>query len=72
MTNTYMHRNPNHSAPRNSQTQIVARDVEYHQAAAMRAARMIAHQYTRETKNKFKRECLDHLMASVSGCGVSV
>lgn len=39
---------------------------EYHQAEAMRAARMVGHQYTKEAKKAAKRECLGHLIASLA------
>lgn len=46
--------------------------VSYHQSAAMYAANMIRFQYTKESKTKFRRECLEHLKASLSHQGVSV
>lgn len=41
--------------------------VAYHQSAAMHAAKMVRLQYTRESKNLFRRECLEHLKASLFG-----
>lgn len=37
-----------------------------HQSAAMHAALMVRCQYSRESKSKFRRECLDHLKASLT------
>ncbi|MGO2287010.1 hypothetical protein [Pseudomonas lundensis] len=37
-----------------------------HQSAAMHAALLVRYQYSRESKNQFRRECLDHLKASLS------
>ncbi|WDH25017.1 hypothetical protein [Pseudomonas chlororaphis] len=37
----------------------------FHQSAAMYAAHMVRFQYTRDSKNKFRRECLEHLKASL-------
>lgn len=43
-----------------------------HQSAAMRAALLVRCQYSRESKTQFRRECLDHLKASLArGQGVS-
>ena len=42
---------------------------EAHQIAAMHAAKMVAHQYTREAKKQCKRACLAHLIASLAPTG---
>ena len=42
---------------------------EAHQMAAMHAAKMVAHQYTREAKKQCKRACLAHLIASLTPAG---
>ena len=36
-----------------------------HQSAAMRAALLICCQYSSESKIQYRRECLDHLKASL-------
>ncbi|MGH8424489.1 MAG: hypothetical protein ACRER3_19395, partial [Pseudomonas fluorescens] len=36
-----------------------------HQSAAMHAALLVRCQYSRESKSQFRRECLDHLKASL-------
>ncbi|MFK3971082.1 hypothetical protein ACI2KS_10185 [Pseudomonas sp. NPDC087358] len=54
------------AAPRNVNSQIVAREVAAHQEAAMLAARMIKFQYSTEAKNRFRRECVTNLKASLS------
>ncbi|RON17923.1 hypothetical protein BK660_21780 [Pseudomonas brassicacearum] len=41
--------------------------LSYHQSAAMYAANMVRFQYTKESKTKFRRECLEHLKASLKG-----
>lgn len=46
---------------------FVSHQKSFHQSAAMTAAQMIRFQYTRNAKNEFRRECLDHLRASLSG-----
>jgi hypothetical protein len=56
-----------HSAPQNVDPKSVAHVRNFHQAAAMHAARMIRLQYTREAKGDFRRECLGHLKASLDG-----
>lgn len=38
-----------------------------HQSAAIHAARMIRHQYAPSRKNALRRECIDHLRASLGG-----
>lgn len=54
--------NPRHEiAP----SQIVARDIAAHQQAAMLAARMIRFQYSTESKNRFRRDCVNSLKASL-------
>ncbi|MBC3233986.1 hypothetical protein [Pseudomonas lurida] len=50
---------------------FVSHAMSFHQSAAMHAANMIRFQYTKESKTKFRRECLDHLKASLLHEGVS-
>ena len=57
---------PNNPAPRFLQSQNVAHTRNYHLSAAMHAAHMVRFQYTQGAKNQFKRECLDHLKASLA------
>lgn len=45
--------------------------LSFHQHAAMYAARMIRFQYANESKSKFRRECLEHLKASLLNKGES-
>jgi len=45
--------------------------VSFHQHAAMYAARMIRLQYANESKSKFRRECFEHLKASLRNEGGS-
>ena len=53
--------------------QVVSHALSFHQSAAMYAANMVRFQYAKESKAKFRRECLDHLKASlVHENGVSV
>jgi hypothetical protein len=52
-------------APRNDDSDFVAHAKSFHQSAAMHAARMIKFQYTNESKKQFRRECVDHLKASL-------
>ncbi|WP_143519827.1 hypothetical protein [Pseudomonas moraviensis] len=52
----------NESAPRFLQSQNVAR-CNFHLDAAMSAAKQIRFQYSKPSKNKLVRECLDHLQA---------
>ena len=54
--------NTNESAPRFLQSQNVARS-NFHLNAAMTAAKQIRFQYSKPSKNKLVRECLDHLQA---------
>ena len=58
--------NINESAPRFLQSQNVAHTRNYHLSAAMHAAQMVRFQYTQGAKNQFRRECLDHLKASLA------
>ena len=37
-----------------------------HQSSAMQAALQVRRQYSRESKSKFRRACLQHLKASLS------
>ncbi len=41
-------------------------DRKFHQAEAMRAAKLVGAQYTLEAKKQAKRECLGHLIASLA------
>lgn len=52
-------------APQNSESQNVAREIADHQSAAMLAAKMIRFQYSTEAKNRFRRECVNSLKASL-------
>lgn len=45
--------------------------MSFHQSAAMHAAQMVRYQYTKESKNRFRRECLEHLKASLLHVGGS-
>jgi hypothetical protein len=45
---------------------FVSHALSFHQAAAMYAANMIRFQYTKESKAKCRRECLEHLKASLA------
>ncbi|MCK8669387.1 hypothetical protein M1M11_31375 [Pseudomonas azerbaijanoccidens] len=45
---------------------FVSHELSFHQSAAMYAAKMVRFQYTKESKTKFRRECLDHLKASLA------
>ena len=54
--------NTNESAPRFLQSQNVARN-DFHLSAAMSAAKQIRFQYSKPSKTKFVRECLDQLRA---------
>jgi len=58
---------PEHVATRFDESHFVSHAKSFHQAAALHAARMIGFQYTRNAKNEFRRECLGHLKASLSG-----
>lgn len=42
----------------------------YHQSAALNAARMIRLQYAASSKSALRRECVEHLRASLCGGGV--
>ena len=52
----------NNPAPRFMQSQNVARS-NFHLKAAMSAAKQIRSQYSKPSKNKLVRECLDQLQA---------
>jgi hypothetical protein len=56
----------NDPAPRNEQSLFVAPDISAHQEAAMLAARMIRFQYSTQAKNRFRRECVNSLKASLA------
>ncbi|WP_434695192.1 hypothetical protein J3P89_18260 [Pseudomonas sp. Z1-14] len=58
---------PNSVATQFSDSHFVSYQKSFHQSAAMAAAQMIRFQYTRNAKNEFRRECLEHLRASLSG-----
>jgi hypothetical protein len=62
---------PNLNEPVNTPA-FVSHGMSFHQSAAMYAANMIRFQYTKESKNRFRRECLDHLKASLLHEGVTV
>jgi hypothetical protein len=47
-------------------SQNVSQRCTTHQSAAMHAALLVRFQYSRESKSRFRRECLDHLKASLS------
>ncbi|MBB1614502.1 hypothetical protein A9978_18865 [Pseudomonas sp. UMC65] len=53
-------------ATRFADSENVSHVQNFHQSAAMYAARMVRFQYTRDSKIKFQRECLDHLKASLN------
>ncbi|MGO3563704.1 hypothetical protein [Pseudomonas helleri] len=61
-TQTNLVNSPNNLAPRFSQPENVAR-CNFHLDAAMSAAKQIRFQYSKPSKNKLVRECLDHLQA---------
>ncbi|WP_248769092.1 hypothetical protein [Pseudomonas sp. MWU12-2345] len=68
-TSTDPSNTPNASAPRFSIDENVAHvshTTSFHQSAAMYAAQMVRFQYTKTAKNQFRRECLDHLKASLA------
>ena len=44
----------------------VSRHLTTNQSAAMNAALMISGQYSHASKSKFRRECLNHLKASLA------
>ncbi len=52
-------------APQNGTHDFVAHAKSFHQSAAMYAAQMIRFQYTKESKKQFRRECVEHLKASL-------
>ena len=54
--------NTNASAPRFATSENVARS-DFHLNAAMSAAKQIRFQYSKPSKNKLVRECLDQLQA---------
>lgn len=56
---------PTVNAPSFSQAETVSPVRDFHQCAAMHAAQLVRCQYTRESKSQFRRECLDHLKASL-------
>jgi len=58
--------NPLSVATRLYETQQVSLHCITHQSAAMYAALQVRYQYSRESKFKFSRECLDHLKASLT------
>lgn len=53
-------------ATRFADSENVSHVQNFHQSAAMYVARMVRLQYTRDSKTKFRRECLDHLKASLN------
>lgn len=48
----------------------VSHQKAYHQSAALHAARMIRLQYAASSKSALRRECVEHLRASLCGGGV--
>ncbi|MEO8640939.1 hypothetical protein [Pseudomonas sp.] len=44
---------------------------EFHQIEAMKAAQMVGHHFTKESKKQAKRDCLGHLIASLAPNGAS-
>lgn len=53
--------------PASSNTPInTSQPRDNHQSAAMRAALLVRRQYSRESKIQFRRECLEHLKASLA------
>lgn len=49
-----------------SQPEKVSRHLTVNQSAAMNAALLIGIQYSPESKSQFRRECLNHLKASLA------
>ncbi|MHC8342485.1 hypothetical protein [Pseudomonas sp. RT6P73] len=58
--------NTRHIATLLSQSQNVSRLRIDHQSAAMNAALLVRSQYSRQSKSQCRRECLDHLKASLA------
>ncbi len=54
-------------APQNANHDFVAHNKAFHQSAAMHAARMIRFQYSPSAKSECRRECVEHLRASLAG-----
>lgn len=54
-------------APQNANHDFVAHDKAFHKSAAMHAARMIRYQYSPSAKSECRRECVEHLRASLAG-----
>lgn len=48
------------------ESEKVSRHTVTNQSAAMNAALMISGQYSRASKSQFRRECLNHLKASLA------
>ncbi|MGF0241229.1 hypothetical protein ACQR3P_18430 [Rhodococcus sp. IEGM1300] len=59
-------RNTDHVATLFINSQNVSQPRTTHQSAAMHAALLVRCQYSRESKSQFRRECLDHLKASLA------
>lgn len=61
-----------HSAMDASNTRVPPRDHQkaFHQSAALHAARMIRLQYAAASKAALRRECVEHLRASLCGGGM--
>lgn len=57
-----------HSAMDASNT-VANHQKAYHQSAALHAARMIRFQYAAASKAALRRECVEHLRASLCGGG---
>jgi hypothetical protein len=58
--------NTHHVATLFDHSQKVSQHRITHQSAAMHAALLVRFQYSRESKSRFRRDCLDHLKASLS------
>lgn len=58
--------NTRHVATLLDHSQNVSQRRTTHQSAAMHAALLVRCQYSRESKTQFRRECLDHLKASLA------
>jgi hypothetical protein len=58
--------NPHHVVTLFDLSQKVSQRRTTHQSAAMHAALLVRCQYSRESKSQFRRECLDHLKASLT------
>jgi hypothetical protein len=57
--------NPCHVATHFRDPHFVSHALSFHQSAALDAANMVRLQYAKVSKASFRRECLDHLKASL-------